>query len=90
MNTFRLSRHGWVAPQDKYLNTAWRKVLGYQGGFLLDGGVHFVAALRMLLAAAGEEVAQLVGFSGLLEERLGPVDTVNSVAVTKGGKDGEY
>ncbi|KAK4442904.1 hypothetical protein QBC34DRAFT_488631 [Podospora aff. communis PSN243] len=88
LSTFRLARYGWVAPGDKYLNTSWRKVPQYQGGFLLDGGVHFVAALRMMLAAAGEEVGKLVGFSGLLEERLGPVDTVNAVAVTKGGKSG--
>ncbi|KAK0617577.1 hypothetical protein B0T14DRAFT_547337 [Immersiella caudata] len=88
LRTFRLSRYGWVAEGDKYLNTSWRKVPEYQGGFLLDGGVHFVAALRMVLAASGEEIAQLVGFSGLLEERLGPVDTVNAVAVTKGGKTG--
>jgi len=96
LTTFRLARHGFVAQGDKYLNTPWRKVPEYQGGFLLDGGVHFVAALRMLLGATGqgqgqgggEELARLVGFSGLLEERLLPVDTVNAVAVTQSGKTG--
>jgi len=60
----------------------------YQGGFLLDGGVHFVAALRMLLAGAGHEIRKVVAFSGLLEEHLPPVDTVSAVAVTDGGKSG--
>lgn len=31
-----------VSPGNKYYETEWRKKPGYQGGFLLDGGVHFV------------------------------------------------
>jgi len=54
--------------------------------------VHFVAALRLLLRAAGtgggHEIKRLAGFSDLLEERLLPVDTVNAVAITDGGKTG--
>ncbi|KAK0707953.1 oxidoreductase-like protein [Lasiosphaeris hirsuta] len=86
--TFRLQKYGFVRAEDKYFNTAWRKVPEYQGGFLLDGGVHFVAALRLLLAAGGQEIKQLACFSALLEERLLPVDTVNAVAVTQDGKSG--
>ncbi|KAK5658041.1 hypothetical protein OQA88_2596 [Cercophora sp. LCS_1] len=88
VTTFRLARNGLVKAEDKYFNTEWRKTPGYQGGFLLDGGVHFVAALRMLLGAVGERVKQVVGFSGLLEERLLPVDTVSAVALTEGGRSG--
>jgi predicted dehydrogenase len=65
-----------------------RKIPLYQGGFLLDGGVHFVAGLRFLLAAAGQDIKQLACFSGLLDERLIPVDTVHAVALTKDGKTG--
>lgn len=65
-----------------------RKVPEYQGGFLLDGGVHFVAALRFLLGAAGDEVKQLTCFSSLLEEKLLPVDTVHAVLATRGGANG--
>lgn len=67
---------------------AGRKVPEYQGGFLLDGGVHFVAALRMLLAGAGQEIRRVAAFSALLEEHLPPVDTVSAVAVTGEGKSG--
>lgn len=31
-----------VSPGNKWYETEWRKKPEYQGGFLLDGGVHFV------------------------------------------------
>ncbi|KAH6640235.1 hypothetical protein F5144DRAFT_589756 [Chaetomium tenue] len=86
--TFRLHKYGSVKADNKYFNTAWRKTPEYQGGFLLDGGVHFVAGLRFLLEAAGQEIKQLVGFSGLLDEKLIPVDTVQAVALTGNRKSG--
>ncbi|ERT03209.1 uncharacterized protein SPSK_09471 [Sporothrix schenckii 1099-18] len=85
---FHLVRNGFVLEDDKYYNTAWRKEPGYQGGFLLDGGVHFVAGLRFLLAAAGDEVARVASFSSLLEKRLPPVDSIHAVASTRGGVNG--
>ncbi|KAB5515131.1 hypothetical protein GE09DRAFT_1161052 [Coniochaeta sp. 2T2.1] len=85
---FALRRYGFVKEEDKSFNTEWRKVPGYQGGFLLDGGVHFAAGLRFLLGAAGEEVNQVVSFIDLLVARLGPHDTVHAVASTKSGAKG--
>ncbi|KAL2256294.1 hypothetical protein VTK26DRAFT_1888 [Humicola hyalothermophila] len=86
--TFRLERYGFMSADNKYFNTEWRKVPQYQGGFLLDGGVHFVAGLRHLLAAAGQEIKQLTGFTTLLDERLIPADTIHAVALTQDGKAG--
>ncbi|KAK3291201.1 oxidoreductase-like protein [Chaetomium fimeti] len=86
--TFKLQKYGSMKPDNKYFNTAWRKTPEHQGGFLLDGGVHFVAGLRFLLAAAGQEIKQLVGFSGLLDEKLIPVDTVHAAAITQDRKSG--
>ncbi|KAK3693169.1 oxidoreductase-like protein [Podospora appendiculata] len=88
VTTFRLQMNSFVEPENKYFNTEWRKTPSYQGGFLLDGGVHFVAGLRLLLAAAGQKITQLAGFSALLEERLLPVDTIHAVALTQDGKSG--
>ncbi|AEO55681.1 oxidoreductase-like protein [Thermothelomyces thermophilus ATCC 42464] len=85
---FRLQMYGSIKPDNKYFNTEWRKVPQHQGGFLLDGGVHFVAGLRFLLAAAGQEVKKLAGFSALLNKALIPVDTVHAAAVTGGGQSG--
>ncbi|KAK1759840.1 hypothetical protein QBC47DRAFT_373165 [Echria macrotheca] len=88
VTSFRLERFGFVAEGDKYFNTEWRKVPEYQGGFVLDGGIHFIAGLRMLLAAGGEEISSVACFSSLLEERLVPVDTVHAVATTQTGRNG--
>ncbi|KAH6618305.1 oxidoreductase-like protein [Chaetomium sp. MPI-SDFR-AT-0129] len=86
--TFRLSKYGSIAVGNKYLETAWRKTPSHQGGFLLDGGVHFVAGLRYLLAAAGDELVQVSGYSTLLDPKLVPVDTVHAAATTKRGRSG--
>ncbi|KXX76312.1 Glucose--fructose oxidoreductase [Madurella mycetomatis] len=88
LRTFRLERNGFVWLDNKYFQTEWRKTPTHQGGFLLDGGVHFVAALRFLLDAAGQEIKQLSGFSALLDEKLPPVDTVHAAAFTQDGKSG--
>src|SRR5690606_19263869 len=38
-----------LAPDNKYYQTDWRRSGDLPGGFLLDGGVHYAAALRMIL-----------------------------------------
>lgn len=57
---------------------------------MLDGGVHNVAALRALLAAAGEEPTELSAFTNLLDEDLPLVDTVNAIIKTSGGTAGTF
>ncbi|RDL37504.1 NAD(P)-binding Rossmann-fold containing protein [Venustampulla echinocandica] len=86
---FRIKMFGNVKPGGKYFETAWRKKPEYQGGFLLDGGVHFVAGTRLLL---GEEArpTSLTAYTALLQEHLPPVDTVNSVWQTKSGVSGTF
>jgi predicted dehydrogenase len=59
------------------IETPWRKKPEYQGGFLLDGGVHFIAAA-------------LTAYTTLLQEHLPPVDTVDSVWRTKSGISGTF
>ncbi|KAK0629256.1 hypothetical protein B0T17DRAFT_182094 [Bombardia bombarda] len=91
VTTFRLQMNAFVKTDNKYFNTEWRKTPTHQGGFLLDGGVHFVAGLRQLLGAlpqAPQRIVSLAGFSALLEARLPPVDTVHAVALTQDGKAG--
>lgn len=69
--------------------TSWRKAPEYQGGFLLDGGVHFVAGTRLLLGEEAKPTA-LTAYTTLLQEHLPPVDTVNSVWHTKSGISGTF
>lgn len=85
VTNFQMSFFGRVEPGDKYFETPWRKNPNYQGGFLLDGGVHFVAGFRKLL---GQPLDKIVSFSKLNLDYLAPVDTVNGVGVLKDGTSG--
>lgn len=60
----------------------------YQGGFLLDGGVHFVAATRLLLSGAGQKIKSLSAFTVQLQEHLPPVDTLNATLLLQNGASG--
>lgn len=64
--------------------TSWRTVPDYQGGFLLDGGVHFAAGLAAMLGP----IAQVNGTSFLHRKHLAPTDTCYAICKTEGGVDG--
>jgi predicted dehydrogenase len=71
--------------------TEWRKVPTHQGGFLLDGGVHYVAGLRRLLESQPtNKVSRLSAFTTLLQEHLPPVDTINATLKLESGVSGTY
>jgi predicted dehydrogenase len=59
----------------------------HQGGFLLDGGVHFVAGIRLLLGPA-ERFVSVSSHSTQLQKHLPPVDTVDATLKTKNGVTG--
>ncbi|KAG4425361.1 hypothetical protein IFR04_001511 [Cadophora malorum] len=88
--TFSVKFSTFVDDKDKYFQTEWRAEPGYQGGFLLDGGIHFIAILRYLLSALGQEIATLSAFTDLLQDRLKPVDTIHAVAQTSQGRSGSF
>lgn len=72
----------------KWYKTAWRAKPEFQGGFLLDGGVHFTAATRLFLT--GESKATSVQASTFqAQEHLPPIDTVNAI-VRLSGVSGTY
>lgn len=87
VTNFRVKVAANVKKGGKYFETEWRKTPQYQGGFLLDGGVHFTAGTRLLL---GEEnkPESLCAFSQLIQKHLPPVDTVNSIWKCKSGVTG--
>lgn len=82
---FQLNFYARVEEGNKYFETPWRQAPDYQGGFLLDGGVHFVASLRKIL---GEPIEKIVSFSKLTLCHLPPIDTVNAVGLLKDGTSG--
>lgn len=83
---FRVRVDHLVKPGGKYFETAWRKVPEYQGGFLLDGGVHFLAATRLLLVK--EQIVRTSAFTAQLQEHLPPVDTLHAVVKLGSGSSG--
>ncbi|KAF1958014.1 NAD(P)-binding protein [Byssothecium circinans] len=85
---FRVRAHALVTPGGKYFETAWRKKPEYQGGFLLDGGVHTVAAARLVLGGAGVKVKKTSAFTVQLQEHLPPVDTVDATTQLSNGASG--
>ncbi|KAI0881682.1 oxidoreductase family protein [Annulohypoxylon maeteangense] len=86
---FVVRLNSMMAKENKYYNTPWRTVPEYQGGFLLDGGVHFTAALRKLLGPENA-VESLVANTALVSSHLPPVDSINAVLKTKSGVVGSY
>ncbi|KAF8311609.1 NAD-binding protein [Clavulina sp. PMI_390] len=59
-----------------YAQTKWRATPEYQGGFLLDGGVHSVALLRTILPT---KMTSLSAFASLSNPVLPPHDTIHAV-----------
>lgn len=62
----------------------------FQGGYLLDGGVHFVAVLRTLLAALGRKIESTSAYTMSLQENLPPADTIHAILRTDNGRSGSY
>lgn len=71
----------------KYYETEWRKTPQYQGGFILDGGVHHVALLRFV---SGEEIIETRGFARQVAAHMPPLDTVNAGILLSGGATGTF
>ena len=87
---FRTRMHACIQPGSKYYETEWRKKPEYQGGFLLDGGVHFIAGIRAMLAGGHEKVASVSAYTALLKDYLPPIDTVDAVWRLESGKTGTF
>jgi len=60
-----------IKPDNQYAQTEWRINHPYPGGFITDGGVHNVAALRMLFG----EFVETHAFSKSINPLIGKTDT---------------
>lgn len=78
----------WVdfGIENKYVQTKWRRDPSHVGGFISDGGVHDVAALRMILG----EVLQISGFSKQSHDYTGAEDTIVFNMKLENGTLGNY
>ncbi len=66
--------HVGMVPGNKYYQTEWRRSGGFPGGFLLDGGVHYMSVLRMLLG----EIASVNAVVRQVRPDLSPADTLGA------------
>jgi predicted dehydrogenase len=77
---------GNILPgSDQYYETDWRKTPDYQGGFILDGGVHFVALIRYV---SGREITKTASLCRQTYPHLPPIDTVNAAIQFEDGTSG--
>jgi predicted dehydrogenase len=84
LGMFHWAIYAGLKPQNKYYQTAWRRDGSYQGGFILDGGVHFAAALRDILG----EVAEVTARARSLRPDLPPLDTLTATVEMQSGLTG--
>lgn len=101
---FSIRVSNFVGKDGKYYNTEWRKTPTFQGGFLLDGGVHFAAGARMLLLLAtnladasaqqparlDSRPAKVSARTALMRDYLLPQDSVAALITTRSGATGTY
>ncbi|KAL4945264.1 hypothetical protein BDV06DRAFT_45312 [Aspergillus oleicola] len=88
VTAFQISVHDLIQDGNPFFATEWRKNPEYPGGFILDGGVHFLAGLREFLSAVGDSITKVVAFSTQIEPHLPPVDTLNGALLLKSGRSG--
>ncbi|GIL68589.1 hypothetical protein Vafri_21836 [Volvox africanus] len=74
----------------RYFGSAWRRdTSGCPGGFFMDSSMHFVAALRMLAAAAGLGGAVMASAHALqVRWLLSVVGTEGTLEISRGGWGG--
>ncbi|KAJ6519133.1 oxidoreductase family protein [Mycena sanguinolenta] len=77
VNLFKAVAFNHIDVENKYYKTPWRTIPDYQGGFLLDGGVHTIGALRTMLP---EPLTHLSSFASLNYDYLKPHDTIHAIA----------
>lgn len=75
-----------MAAENKYYHTAWRRENIFPGGFVLDGGVHHVALLRMALG----EIITVSAATRQMRDDLPPIDTVSAALEFENGFIGSF
>ena len=75
-----------VMADSPYLQTGWRRSGEFPGGFLLDGGVHHVAGLRVLLG----EIESVCALTAAHRPDLPPADTMSVALRFSNGVIGTY
>lgn len=78
--------HAPITESNKYYHTEWRRNESFPGGFLLDGGVHHAAALRLVMG----EVTSVSATLKQVRDELPPADTLAATMRFANGALGSY
>lgn len=73
--------HVGMTPGNKYYPSLWRRSNRFPVGYLLDGGVHYVAALRLVLG----EIDRVTAMTAQMRDDLPPADTLSATLHFDGG-----
>lgn len=84
--TFHWALHTPITAKSKYYHTLWRRDSSVPGGFIMDGGIHNIAGLRLLLG----EITQVSATIRQLSPDLPPADTIAATLTFANGTIGTY
>ncbi|GAB7332398.1 hypothetical protein MBLNU13_g04212t1 [Cladosporium sp. NU13] len=87
LDHFSVRAMSFMEADNSCYTTQWRRSLQHQGGPLLDGGVHYVAAARLFLRG-DSRVERVMAATYSAQPYLPPLDTVNAVIRTHNGASG--
>ena len=80
------TNYAGLMPDERYYTTTWRRSAENDSGFILDGGVHHVAVLRLVVG----EIAEIRAEVALQRADLPPFDTVAATLRFENGAVGTY
>jgi predicted dehydrogenase len=75
-----------MPPGSKYFNTPWRRTGEFAGGALVDGGVHHVSALRLVVG----EIAAVTAMTAHVSTTFASADTLSATLHFANGVIGSY
>ncbi|TYI77244.1 hypothetical protein E1A91_D06G131100v1 [Gossypium mustelinum] len=76
---------GSMNSSNPYFSSSWRR--NFEGGFILDMGVHFIAGLRMIV---GCEVTSVSAITSHIDRTLPPPDIISSNFKLENGCSGVF
>ncbi len=84
--TCHVAHYAPVSPTSKYYHSAWRRSGNFPGGYILDGGIHQVASLRLIVG----EIAEVSAVVTQVNPHLLPADTISATLHFANGALGAY
>jgi predicted dehydrogenase len=87
VHIFTLEYYVGVSEDHPLQAGEWRRNPEYPGGYILDGGVHYMAGLKMVLP---EKVQSVSAIGRQIRSHLRPIDTVHAVVCLNDGTTGTF